>query len=163
MSDIITSKKAKEEREQRNKERMDKELKDIKAHLEASSKVQDNLTLSLDQRDEKIMKLEQQLKQARNAMEKYLRDYDTLFQRTQSLTTDCEEQIHKRELLAGEVTQLRNEISERDEEIRRKKEEIASINRQVFKEVTYLHTCVLYILTLTYYIPHGFHFIGEEG
>ena len=131
LQDIITTKKAKEERELRHKERMDKELKDIKTQLEATLKVQDNLTLSLDQRDEKINKLEAQLKQARNAMEKYLRDYDALFQRTQVLTSDCDEQIHKREILANEVTQLQNDIVEKDDEIRRRKEEIASLTRVV--------------------------------
>ena len=39
--------------------------------------------------------LETQLNDARNTMDKYLRDYDTLYQRTQKLTEDLEEQITK--------------------------------------------------------------------
>lgn len=37
--------------------------------------------------------VEKQLSEARATMEKYLRDYDTLFNRTQKLTEDLEDQV----------------------------------------------------------------------
>ncbi len=37
--------------------------------------------------------LDKQLSEARATMEKYLRDYDTLFNRTQKLTEDLEDQV----------------------------------------------------------------------
>lgn len=37
--------------------------------------------------------LDKQLTEARATMEKYLRDYDTLFNRTQKLTEDLEDQV----------------------------------------------------------------------
>lgn len=37
--------------------------------------------------------VEKQLNEARATMEKYLRDYDTLFNRTQKLTEDLEDQV----------------------------------------------------------------------
>lgn len=37
--------------------------------------------------------LDKQLGEARATMEKYLRDYDTLFNRTQKLTEDLEDQV----------------------------------------------------------------------
>lgn len=37
--------------------------------------------------------VEKQLGEARATMEKYLRDYDTLFNRTQKLTEDLEDQV----------------------------------------------------------------------
>lgn len=37
--------------------------------------------------------LDKQLSEARETMEKYLRDYDTLFNRTQKLTEDLEHQV----------------------------------------------------------------------
>lgn len=37
--------------------------------------------------------VDKQLSEARSTMEKYLRDYDTLFNRTQKLTEDLEDQV----------------------------------------------------------------------
>lgn len=37
--------------------------------------------------------VDKQLAEARATMEKYLRDYDTLFNRTQKLTEDLEDQV----------------------------------------------------------------------
>lgn len=44
---------------------------------------------------------EKQLTEARATMEKYLRDYDTLFNRTQKLTEDLEDQVGIRRIHAG--------------------------------------------------------------
>ena len=59
-----------------------------------------------------ISQLEKQLNEARTTMEKYLRDYDTLYQRTQKLTEDLDEQMYHNSQLALENTNIETVTAE---------------------------------------------------
>merc|ERR1719473_1504089 len=95
------------EREQRRRDRVDKELRELKA------------------------KLEKKGNEARGTMEKYLRDYDTLYQRTQKLTEDLEEQMYHNSQLALENGSIENDLKTKLEEINRLRQEKALQERKV--------------------------------
>ena len=91
----LAARSAEVQRGQRSKERLDKELKNTLKLLEARTGEQESLTAEATEAKAHGKELETQLNDARNTMDKYLRDYDTLYQRTQKLTEDLEEQITK--------------------------------------------------------------------
>ena len=82
---------------------MDKELRDLRTKLDknvtAGERVSQEVLLAKTQ----VGQLEKQLTEARATMEKYLRDYDTLYQRTQKLTEDLEEQMEKTSNVHGDL------------------------------------------------------------
>jgi chromosome segregation ATPase len=86
----LAARSAEVQRGQRSKERLDKELKNTLKLLEARTGEQEALTAEATEAKAHGKELETQLNDARNTMDKYLRDYDTLYQRTQKLTEDLE-------------------------------------------------------------------------
>ena len=100
LRDNLASKQAEQEREARRKERLDKELHDMKAKLEAKGEVEAKLREDQGNKKAQITQMEKQLNEARTTMEKYLRDYDTLYQRTQKLTVDLDEKMYHNSQLA---------------------------------------------------------------
>ena len=119
LRDQLASKAAEQEREARRKERLDKELLDLKAKLEKKGDVEAGLLEDKARHTAQISQLEKQLNEARTTMEKYLRDYDTLYQRTQKLTEDLDEQMYHNSQLALENTNIENELKKKLEEINR--------------------------------------------
>merc|ERR1719174_3380726 len=91
----LAARSAEVQRGQRSKERLDKELKNTLKLLEARTGEQESLTAEATEAKAHGKELETQLNDARNTMDKYLRESDTLYQRTQKLTEDLEEQITK--------------------------------------------------------------------
>jgi len=91
----LAARSAEVQRGQRSKERLDKELQKTLKLLEARTGEQEALQAEATEAKTHGKELETQLNDARNTMDKYLRDYDTLYQRTQKLTEDLEEQITK--------------------------------------------------------------------
>ena len=86
----LQARSAEVQRGQRSKERLDKELKNTLKLLEARTGEQEALQAEATEAKTHGKELETQLNDARNTMDKYLRDYDTLYQRTQKLTEDLE-------------------------------------------------------------------------
>ena len=86
----LAARSAEVQRGQRSKERLDKELKNTLKLLEARTGEQEALQSEATEAKAHGKELETQLNDARNTMDKYLRDYDTLYQRTQKLTEDLE-------------------------------------------------------------------------
>ena len=82
-----------------------------------------------------IGQLEKQLNEARTTMEKYLRDYDTLYQRTQKLTEDLDEQMYNNSQLALETTGVENELKKKLEEINRVRQQKEKQERLVVAKV----------------------------
>ena len=86
----LAARSAEVQRGQRSKERLDKELQKTLKLLEARTGEQEALQAEATESKAHGKELETQLNDARNTMDKYLRDYDTLYQRTQKLTEDLE-------------------------------------------------------------------------
>ena len=73
--------------------------------------------------DEQILKVEGGLKASRSQMDKFLREYDQLHQKTIQLTDDLDNQMHTNQLLA-------NDLNERESEIFRKRSECEQVRRE---------------------------------
>jgi chromosome segregation ATPase len=134
LKESMANKKAEQEREQRRKERLDKELKELKVKLEKKNTDEVTLQTDVKRKGGQIGQLEKQLNEARSTMEKYLRDYDTLYQRTQKLTEDLDEQMYHNSQLAVENASIENDLKSKLEEIGRVRQEKAIQERKVDKE-----------------------------
>lgn len=106
----IRQREAENERERMKKERLDKELRDFKLQLEEKSKSFADLKSTSKEGEEKVQQLEGQLREGRKMMEKYLRDFDGLYQNTQKLTEDLDEQMHRGEVLTEQNISLEQQL-----------------------------------------------------
>ena len=130
----LAARSAEVQRGQRSKERLDKELKNTLKLLEARTGEQESLTAEATEAKAHGKELETQLNDARNTMDKYLRDYDTLYQRTQKLTEDLEEQITKNQQQHLEGVQQQKTIKQTNEAVIRldleKKQAVRKADRE---------------------------------
>ncbi|CAM9510540.1 unnamed protein product [Chrysoparadoxa australica] len=133
--DLINVRESEVQREQRRRQRLEKELKDTRTQLDLRTTASEEMSLEAAKAGAKAATAEKQLHEARSTMEKYLRDYDTLFNRTQRLTEDLEEQMFKNNQLnqvnqkgekdlrikADEIHALQAEITLRERKLEREK------------------------------------------
>ena len=75
-----------------------------------------------------IIHTEKKLREAKEQMEKYLREYDSLFRMTQKLTEDLEVQIHLNETLCTENNENTNVLEEKKVELKRIIKESGKVN-----------------------------------
>ncbi|KAG6613681.1 Cilia- and flagella-associated protein 58 [Phytophthora cinnamomi] len=134
LKDQLAMKAAEQEREMRRKERLDKEIKDVKSKLEKKTMEQTQGATELIRLQTQVGGLEKQLAEARGTMDKYVRDYETLFGRTQKLTDLLNEQSDKTMQLEVERRNLENELKARQDEIHRVKLEKGTVERKLDKE-----------------------------
>ncbi|RLN50001.1 hypothetical protein BBJ29_002772 [Phytophthora kernoviae] len=134
LKDQLSMKAAEQEREMRRKERLDKEIKDIKNKLEKKTTEQTQGATELTRLQTHMGALEKQLTESRGTMDKYVRDYETLFGRTQKLTDLLNEQNDKTMQLEVERRNLENELKSRQDEVHRVKLEKGTVERKLDKE-----------------------------
>lgn len=132
--DQLAMKAAEQEREKRRKERLDKEVQDVKVKLEKKATEQAQCATELLRLQTHAGTLEKQLVETRGTMDKYVRDYETLFGRTQKLTDLLNEQSDKTMQLEVERRNLENELKAQHDEIHRVKLEKGSVERKLDKE-----------------------------
>eukprot|EP00607_Mallomonas_marina_P000809 CAMPEP_0182435084 /NCGR_PEP_ID=MMETSP1167-20130531/73596_1 /TAXON_ID=2988 /ORGANISM="Mallomonas Sp, Strain CCMP3275" /LENGTH=921 /DNA_ID=CAMNT_0024625717 /DNA_START=57 /DNA_END=2822 /DNA_ORIENTATION=+ len=121
-------------REQRRREKTQKELQDARIRLDEKQKLESQMSEEVSRTQGQMNELERQLNDARATMEKYLRDYDTLFHRTQKVTEDLEEQVVRNRQLqtlnAGQDKELKLKVAE----IHRLSSEKDTIERKLERE-----------------------------
>lgn len=127
---MIRDKEKAEVREQRRKERMDMELRNIREKLEHKNQNVERLDGLHQEAVHKSKNLAIQLKEARGTMDKYLRDYKHLFEKCEEVKKREEEQIQKTLLLKQDITRLEAIIVDRDREVNRTREDAARLRRQ---------------------------------
>ncbi|KAF0691331.1 Aste57867_17419 [Aphanomyces stellatus] len=134
LKDKLQMKANEQERENRRKERMDKEIKDVKTKLERKSV--ENIALSTDvgRAQTQVQTLEKQLSEAQATMEKYVRDYETLYNRTQKLTELLNDQNDKNMQLEVERREMEGELKAKMEDITKLKLEKNMAERKIDKE-----------------------------
>ncbi|CBJ29363.1 flagellar associated protein [Ectocarpus siliculosus] len=132
--DIINSKDNEISREQRRRQRTDKELRDVRSKLDLKTAEHEQMSAELATAQGSGQTLDKQLSEARATMEKYLRDYDTLFNRTQKLTEDLEDQMYKNSQLSLENINADKEIKTKDNEIARHLTELGQWERKMERE-----------------------------
>eukprot|EP00873_Tetraselmis_striata_P013169 jgi/Tetstr1/433433/TSEL_022707.t1 len=129
LKDNIGSMKAEGEREVRKKERMEKEMKDIKAALEERQMEIKQKVALVAAADEQVAKLQGLLKEAHQNTEKVQKEYNLLSEKTQKLHHDLEEQIHTNTQLLAENSQRQVELKVKEDEINQIKVEAARVNK----------------------------------
>lgn len=129
LRDQITAKKAEAEREQRKKERMEKEMKDLKGTLDQRSVEMKQKQLSIQASEEQVAKLEQMLRDSKASTERIQKDYNQLNEKVQKLHHDLEEQIHTNTQLLAENSQKQVELKVKEDEIAQIKAEAMRVNK----------------------------------
>ena len=93
LKEQIRAKDMEGEREMKKKDRVEQELKDLKVQLEKRAKAAAQLTSTIKEGEAKNAKLETHLAAARKEMEKYLGDFESLYQNTRKLTEQLDDQV----------------------------------------------------------------------
>ena len=106
----LQAKEVEAQREQKRREKTQKELMDSKVQFEDKLKLETQLESEIQSGKDKQHDLETQLAGAKATMEKYLRDYDALFKKTQKVTEDLESQVEKNKAQRDTVNTLEKEL-----------------------------------------------------
>uniref|UniRef100_A0A061SN17 Flagellar associated protein n=1 Tax=Tetraselmis sp. GSL018 TaxID=582737 RepID=A0A061SN17_9CHLO len=134
LKDSIGSMKAEGERETRKKQRMEKEMKELKSALEARQHEIKEKQTEVSAAEDQIAKLQQMLKDANQATEKVQKEFNTLSEKSQKLHHDLEEQMHSNTQLLAENSQRQVELKVKEDEIAQIKVEAQRLNK--VKETT---------------------------
>ena len=121
LKDGVAERKLEAERELRKKERMDKEMKELRLSLEARQSEIKQKQVQIQATEETSQKMEQLVRDSKLATEKVQKEYNQLNEKVQKLHHDLEEQIHTN-------TQLLAENSQKQVELKVKEDEIAQVS-----------------------------------
>ena len=121
LKDGVAERKLEAERELRKKERMDKEMKELRLSLEARQSEIKQKQVQIQATEETSQKMEQLVRESKLATEKVQKEYNQLNEKVQKLHHDLEEQIHTN-------TQLLAENSQKQVELKVKEDEIAQVS-----------------------------------
>ncbi|KAG2452279.1 hypothetical protein HYH02_003303 [Chlamydomonas schloesseri] len=129
LKDSVAEKKAEAEREIRKKERMEKEMKELRQQLEIRSSEIKQKQVQMTSTEEQVAKLEQMVRDSKAATEKVQKEYNMLNEKMQKLHHDLEEQIHTNTQLLAENSAKQVELKVKDEEITAIKQEASRVNK----------------------------------
>ncbi|KXZ47347.1 hypothetical protein GPECTOR_36g70 [Gonium pectorale] len=129
LKDAVAEKKAEAEREIRKKERMEKEMKELRQQLEVRSSEIKQKQMQVTTTEEQVGKLEQMLRESKLATEKVQKEYNMLNEKMQKLHHDLEEQIHTNTQLLAENSAKQVELKVKEEEIAAIKQEASRVNK----------------------------------
>eukprot|EP00898_Chlorokybus_atmophyticus_P000353 jgi/Chlat1/1318/Chrsp118S01746 len=113
----IAARKADAEREQRKKERMEKEMKELRGGLEARQAEIRSKQALVAQGQEQLARYEVLLKEQRAASERAGKEAEALAQKVAKLHADLEEQVHANTQLLAENSQRVVELKVKEEEV----------------------------------------------
>ncbi len=129
VKDVLSTKKTEADRELRNKEKIEKELKETKAALEEKLKEIASKDEILHKTKEEMGRSEVHSKDQKHALDKLSKEHDVLNIKMAKLQLDYEQQIlHVTKLLSENQKGL-NEIKVKDEQLIKFKEEMKTMNR----------------------------------
>ena len=86
LRDQLVEKRAESEMEQKRKDGLDRDLKELNVAVEDAARDLEGKKATMRDNTKELQRLDGKLDVARNEMEKYLKQYDTIFQRTNRLT-----------------------------------------------------------------------------
>lgn len=121
LKDGVAERKMEAERELRKKERMEKEMKELRLSLEARQSEIKQKQGQIQATEETSQRMEQLVRDSKLATEKVQKEYNQMNEKVQKLHHDLEEQIHTN-------TQLLAENSQKQVELKVKEDEIAQVN-----------------------------------
>ena len=129
LRDNIGTKKAESEKELRRKERMEREVKELRTVLETRQHEVKAKQAQVQHGEEQIARLEQMLKEQRTMTERATKDYNTMSERVQKLHHDLEEQVHTNSQLLADNSQKQVEVKVKEDEIVAVKGEVQRVNK----------------------------------
>eukprot|EP01029_Cantina_marsupialis_P027619 TRINITY_DN773096_c1_g1_i1.p1 TRINITY_DN773096_c1_g1~~TRINITY_DN773096_c1_g1_i1.p1 ORF type:complete len:875 (+),score=342.72 TRINITY_DN773096_c1_g1_i1:94-2718(+) len=135
LKEDIRSKKQEKDRDTRRKERIDRELIDLKTQLEKQEDENEDVQKALVEFEEKNKKLQQKSDEAVGAMEKSLRDYDNLYQKAHKLTKSLDEQMQRNEALVSHNNGLEEVIKSLQRDVSRGQQEVLRFRRKLDNEL----------------------------
>jgi len=119
------------EREQRLKDRIDSEFKELSVKYTGKNTELTQVSSQIGVSKEKILYLETQLTETKVTMGKYIRDYELLNARTQRLTTDLEDQTERTQFLMKERNGLEADLKVKTGESLRLQATAESLQKQI--------------------------------
>ncbi|KAG5457261.1 MAG: hypothetical protein BJ554DRAFT_2774 [Olpidium bornovanus] len=129
LKDLIATKKSEADREGRIKEKVEKELREVKAQVEFKSAEIKGQQATIQKNREEMTKLEATVKEQKQALDKAVKDQEKLATRAQKLQMDYEDQILSTTQLLSENQGQALELKIRDDELLKIREELRNINR----------------------------------
>ena len=129
LKDLISSKKAEGDRELRNKEKLERDLRDARQIIEQKNVEVRSKQEAIARAKEEISKLEGTVREQKLIIDKTIKEQENLQTRTTKLQQDYEEQIATTTQLLSENQQRAGELKTREDDIAKLKEDIRSINR----------------------------------
>jgi len=134
LKDKYTAKEAEHLREARRREKTQKELQDARTKLDEQTVAEEKLRAGMLEERLTATETDRKLADAKSTMEKYLRDYETLFARTTKLTEDLEEQVKRNKQLVNDRHVADKEAKLKLGEIGRLTSDLHLLERRVDKE-----------------------------
>lgn len=129
LKDLIASKKSEGDRELRNKEKLERELREARQVIEQKNVEVRAKQETISRAKEEIGKLEGIIREQKLIIEKTIKEQENLQTRTAKLQQDYEEQIMTTTQLLSENQQRALELKSREDDISKLKDDIRSINR----------------------------------
>jgi chromosome segregation ATPase len=129
LKDLIATKKSEADREQRNKDKLERELKECRAIIESKNAEVRSKQDLVNKTKEDIVKMEQHIKEQKAALDKAQKDQEILLTRSVKLQEDFEEQIIATTSMLSENQQKTTELKFKEEEILKIREEIKNVNK----------------------------------
>eukprot|EP00842_Homolaphlyctis_polyrhiza_P000513 jgi/Hompol1/1462/HPOL_001881-RA len=123
------SKKMEIDTELRNKERLDRELRELRVIVTIKSQEGQGKQEAVNRATEDIASIEGQIKQQKQMIEKLLRDQESLGTRTVKLQQDYDEQMSQTSQLMDENETAINELRLKEKELANHKAEVKKVTR----------------------------------
>ena len=129
LRDSVESKRAEGVREQRKMDRLEKELKELKAALEAKQKDAQQKETIVKQGESHVVTLEQLLRESRTNTDKVTREFNQVSEKLVRLQRDLEESNHVNLGLQAENAQKLGEIKLKEDEISSIRQETTKVGK----------------------------------
>mmetsp|Transcript_32437 Transcript_32437/g.54687 ORF Transcript_32437/g.54687 Transcript_32437/m.54687 type:complete len:902 (-) Transcript_32437:178-2883(-) len=134
LRDRVAGKESDNLREVKRREKTQKELQDARTRLEEKMKKEEELTAEIIGSKSISQDLERQMVDAKATMEKYLRDYDALLERTKSVSEDLEGEVTNNKKLQASILTMEKDLKLKQLEVGRLNTEKGLLERRVDKE-----------------------------
>ena len=117
-------------REQAHKGDLEHQLQSLQSEVSQLKATLHEKEQRMKTEEESIVNTENQLRESKAQMEKYLKEYDQLFRTTQKLTEELESQMYTNETMENEHNARRRDIAAKEGEIQQHRKEGAQVQKQ---------------------------------
>ena len=130
----LASKEAEIVRESKRRQKTHLELMDVRRNFDEKLKYEEKLLADIAQQKGEIGERDRHLMDAKATMDKYIRDYEALFTRTQKVTEDLENQVTRNKELYSDMVKVEKELKLKTVEAGRLGTDKSTLERKLDKE-----------------------------